>query len=204
LALLIYLNGLGIIQSMKKNNEEMVYQAVLMGELQIDNQGRIWRVAKRGWDRWKKKVVTRKCEKVRAEKPMPSGYLIIRAMFNKRRYTAMAHRLIWHHFNGSIPKGKQINHKNGIKNDNRPENLELVTPSENTQHMIQVLKKGHQINQNGEDNNMSKLTENQIRDIRKRRLNGESLMIIAKDYNIAFQTVSKIARGDRWKHLDFG
>jgi hypothetical protein len=42
-----------------------------------------------------------------------------------------AHRIVWELFNGKIPKGLHINHKNHNQADNRIENLECVTVSEN-------------------------------------------------------------------------
>ena len=41
------------------------------------------------------------------------------------------HRLIWESANGPIPKGMQIDHINRIRDDNRLENLRLVTPQQN-------------------------------------------------------------------------
>ena len=41
------------------------------------------------------------------------------------------HRVIWEMLNGKIPKGLQIDHINRIKDDNRIENLRLVTGSVN-------------------------------------------------------------------------
>ena len=41
------------------------------------------------------------------------------------------HRVIWMAFNGEIPNGMEVNHKNEIRNDNRLENLELLTHKEN-------------------------------------------------------------------------
>lgn len=36
------------------------------------------------------------------------------------------HRLIWIHHNGAIPEGAQIDHANGIRDDNRIDNLRLA------------------------------------------------------------------------------
>src|ERR1043166_4425627 len=46
----------------------------------------------------------------------------------------LVHRLVAMTFIGSIPVGMQVNHKNGVKTDNRLENLELVTPERNLRH----------------------------------------------------------------------
>lgn len=62
------------------------------------------------------------------------GYVEISAM----GYVDVAHRMIWASVHGPIPDGMQINHINGIKTDNRIENLELVTASENTKHAYRL------------------------------------------------------------------
>ena len=41
------------------------------------------------------------------------------------------HRVVWEAFNGAIPDGYEVNHKNEIRNDNRFENLELLTHHQN-------------------------------------------------------------------------
>jgi len=45
--------------------------------------------------------------------------------------TRAVHRIIYEMNHGSIPQGKQIDHKNRIKTDNRIANLRLATGSEN-------------------------------------------------------------------------
>lgn len=45
-----------------------------------------------------------------------------------------AHRLMWEHFFGEIPMGMVVDHINGIKNDNRIENLRIATYTENARN----------------------------------------------------------------------
>ena len=52
-------------------------------------------------------------------------------MKNGKRKWYGTHRLVWIVFNGPIPEGMQVNHINEDKSDNRLENLNLMTPSEN-------------------------------------------------------------------------
>ena len=49
------------------------------------------------------------------------------------------HRLVLDAFVGEKLKGMQCNHKNGIKTDNKLENLEWVTPSQNRKHAYHLL-----------------------------------------------------------------
>lgn len=49
-------------------------------------------------------------------------------------YNPYLHDLMTETFIGPKPKGFHVNHKNGIKTDNRPINLEYVTPSRNVIH----------------------------------------------------------------------
>ena len=50
------------------------------------------------------------------------------------------HRAMWEAFNGPIPEGMEINHKNLDRADNRLDNFELVTHRENIQHAIDAYK----------------------------------------------------------------
>jgi hypothetical protein len=125
-------------------------------------------------------------------------YLQVRIMIDKVRIYALAHRLVYLHFKGPIPPGITVNHEDGIKKRNHPDNLTLATYSEQQIHATHVLKVGHACNQDGPNNSMATLTPAQVQQIRHRRTKGERLAAIAEDYGIAFQTVSRIFRGDRW------
>lgn len=176
------------------NVEEAAYMGVEMGELEIDEEGQVWRVAARRWSRWTGTTRSIPCKRRRAEKPS-GDYLQVRVMIDLKRANALAHRLVWRHFNGPIPDGLTINHKDGHKVNNRPDNLELATYSEQAIHAREVLGK---CGQKGEKNNNAKLSDANAELIRIRRENGEDLKSIARDFMISDKTVSKIALRQRW------
>lgn len=89
-----------------------------------------------------------------------------------------------------------INHINGIKNDNRLSNLELMTSSEQILHALHILGVGR-IDQWGESNSMCKIPDDEIDNIKLMRNNGLKLNEIAEIYNVSFQQISKICRNER-------
>lgn len=61
-----------------------------------------------------------------------TGYHCVKLTIDGQEKSFRVHRLIYLAFHGDIPKGLQVNHINEIKTDNRPENLNLMTPKENS------------------------------------------------------------------------
>jgi hypothetical protein len=136
--------------------ERMLIRLVRDGRWTIDEGGRIW-----------------KRSGSRAEKPLTSGYMMVRAMIGGKRVCGLAHRLVWQHFSGDIADGLVINHRNGKKYDNRPCNLEVVTYSENMKHARRVLGVA---SQKGQLNPASKLTPGDVAEIRAARQRGEKML----------------------------
>jgi hypothetical protein len=110
----------------------------------------------------------------------------------KRKYV---HVLVAEAFIGK--SDLEVNHINGIKSDNRVENLEWVTKSDNIKHAYKIgLKKKY----NGSLNGNSFLTKEQVIEI-KYETSHLSQRQISQIYKIAQTTVSAIKRGVIWPHI---
>ena len=60
------------------------------------------------------------------------GYLQVSLSKDGKISTKKIHRLVWLAFNGEIPQGLQVNHIDEDKTNNRLDNLNLMTPKENS------------------------------------------------------------------------
>lgn len=70
-------------------------------------------------------------------RPRPNCRGYLRTILGHRTskcWDVRVHTLVALTFIGDRPEGKEPNHKNGVKTDNRADNLEYVTHQENVQH----------------------------------------------------------------------
>lgn len=109
----------------------------------------------------------------------------------------LVHRLVLLAFVGPCPPGKESCHNNGDRTDNRLTNLRYDTAKNN-----QADRAAHGTKLLGELAPSAKLTTEQVLDIRRRVALGERQVDIANDYEIRDSSVSRIASGKRWSHLD--
>lgn len=103
------------------------------------------------------------------------------------------HRLVAQTFIGK--SNLQINHKNGIKTDNRLANLEYVTCKENMEH---GWENGLYSNR-GENHHLTKLTGKIVLAIYND--GDKNFSAISRKFNVPVRTVHNIKRGISWKHL---
>lgn len=110
------------------------------------------------------------------------------------------HRLVADSFIENPQNKPQVNHINGVKNDNRLENLEWVTLSENRQHAYDVgLQNGE--NRRGKKSNFNKLTETEVLKIKKLLADGCKQKQIALFFNVSQGCISLIKTKQNWAWL---
>lgn len=115
--------------------------------------------------------------------------------------TLLVHRLVAVAFIPNPDNKPQVNHKNGNKYDNRVENLEWATCSENTKH---AFKNGLAKVLRGTDNGAAKLTTEQILEIRSSCIIGDKnfgITSLAKKFNVSPHTIYRIVHFETFKNL---
>ena len=115
------------------------------------------------------------------------GYLQVVLCKEGKPTCFLVHRLVWEAFNGKIPEGMQINHIDEDKSNNRLENLNLMTPKENTNWgtAIERRSKKHSKPIIQLDLEANFIAEH------------ESIMYAERKLGICYQNISKVLRGIR-------
>jgi HNH endonuclease len=106
-----------------------------------------------------------------------------------------AHRIVWEHHNGPVPAGRQVCHRC----DNPPcveiGCLFLGTPADNSADMV---AKGRSPRLVGERSGKARLAAADVAVIRRRRGEGEKLVVIAMAFGIDASHAGRIVAGTRW------
>lgn len=77
------------------------------------------------------------------------GYLSLILSKDKANKTCVVHRIVASHFIPNNENKPQVNHRNGVKDDNRVENLEWCTNQENCYHAWNVLERDVRVQPKG-------------------------------------------------------
>lgn len=124
------------------------------------------------------------------------GYRIVILYKKGISKTLKVSRLVLIAFAGLPAPGKECNHKNGIKADDKLENLEWVTSSENSLHKCRIL--GYR----GEVHGRAKLKNNDIPVIRRLLAEGKLVQReIGELFGVSRQAIWYIKHGNNWAHI---
>lgn len=117
------------------------------------------------------------------------------------RTTFLVHRLVATAFvpNPDPVNKILVNHKNGNKLDNRAENLEWVTSTENQLHALET---GLKVNKKGEEHPQATLSNAQVYEVRKLYIESDLDMgTIASQFNVSHAVVSLIINLKTWTNV---
>jgi len=154
------------------------------------------------------------------------GYFTVAMKSNGKLFRKTVHSLVAAAFIGTRPKNLTVNHKDGKKINNLPENLEYLTVLQNIRHAnrIGLIRKGknhpsflhperlprgdnHHARKHpekmarGEKHGRARLSSEQVFEIKKELFHGGIALQIARRYGVSEGMVQGIKHNRTWKHI---
>lgn len=111
------------------------------------------------------------------------------------------HRLVAECFCDNSDEKPFVNHKDGVKTNNRYDNLEWCTPKENAIHAVQT---GLSTPLRGVRQSSSKLTEDDVRYIRENYVpysRNCGTRALGKKFGVSKTTIIRVVSGEYWAHV---
>lgn len=123
------------------------------------------------------------------------------AYISTRQGLLLAHRIVADAFIPNPDNKEQVNHKNCVKTDNRPCNLEWVDRSANMIHAAQNNLLDTRNRKRGSECNLSHYSEEEVREVFKLLSEGRRNVDVSKITGIPVGYVKSLKLGHSWKHL---
>jgi hypothetical protein len=126
-----------------------------------------------------------------------SRHRIVRLRRDRQRHAFGVHCLVLEAFVGPCPPGMEGCHNDGDPENNDFRNLRWDTHAAN---MADAERHGTRVR--GSRSPFAKLTEDQVREIRRRRAAGEKLIPLGMAYGVNCATIHRICTGQAWGHIE--
>ena len=128
-----------------------------------------------------------------------NGYMTVSFHYKEKRYYILNHQAVYCHFHGDIPDGLQINHIDGCKTNNHPDNLEAVSPKENVLHSFNV---SHTRNNYGENYHSVRLKRSQVGAVLYYRWRKKyTLKQLSEKFGVSIGCISHVLAFRSWKWM---
>ena len=127
------------------------------------------------------------------------GYMVVTIGKNNRGLVKV-HTIIAKLFVDGYKDGYEVNHKDFNRKNNSYDNLEWVSHQENVRLSVDA---GHWIGKHvGEKNGRAKITEEEVRLIRKEYENNKNISEISRMFGIGWSQTKRIIDNESWKSVE--
>lgn len=130
-----------------------------------------------------------------------NGYRVVGLTVHGKTEDHYVHRLVATTFIKNPESYSTVNHIDGDKSNNDVSNLEWCTHKQNMRHAWKTGLLPHPPTHYGEDAGSSKLTAEQVIEIRQRHVKGETNVSIAKDFLVHHGTIARVVNNLTWRQL---
>ena len=131
--------------------------------------------------------------------PSNINYNFVEVHINNKKWMKKVHRLVAEVFCENYENYPIVMHLDNDRRNNNSDNLQWGTLKMNSQQMI---NEGRGNKSRGSSHYLSKLTEDQITEIRKKYIPRKyTLQQLGKEYNVSFGLIAHIIKNRNWKHV---
>ena len=124
------------------------------------------------------------------------NYFRLTIWHHKKSFATYVHRVVAEAFIENPENKAIVNHLDGNPSNNRLDNLEWTTISENVRHAYET-----GLAKRGEDSVVSKLTEADVFKIIQCMKDGDTVAQTARLFKMSSAAISNIWNGNTWKHI---